>query len=186
MSGAARYTAADLEGLPPNIRSQIERHLDIENKQASQALKLDTRLPLARGPGRAVSCGTVPVRKEEAVGRMLVEWIDMIKLPNGLRPGLFFYHIPNGLARTAAMGGIFKAQGLRPGWPDYGLDLPVGRYHGFRLEIKADDGDKPTATQLEILARLESVGYKCAVAWGFDEGKLALERYWHELVDKSC
>ena len=92
--------------------------------------------------------------------------------------------IPNGLARTPVMGGIFKAQGLRPGWPDYGLDLPIGRYHGFRLEIKSDEGNKPTATQLKILARLESVGYKCAVAWGFDEAKQKLEEYWRELVDQ--
>lgn len=172
----ARYTADDLDHVPPAIRAQIERHLNLGDG--------DQVMPTSRGPAKAVSCRAAPARNEEGVGRMLVEWIDLLVFPNGLRPGLFFYHIPNGLARTATMGGIFKAQGLRPGWPDYGLDLPVGRYHGFRLEIKADNGKKPTAEQLEILARLESVGYKCGVAWGFDQGKKQLEDYWRELVDK--
>lgn len=155
-----------LNAMPENIRRQVRGHL-----QAGK--KLD-ELPDVIAKAKVK-------RPEEDTGRMLVEWIDLVVLSNGLRPGLFFYHVPNGLARNATEGGIFKAQGLRKGWPDYCLDLPVGRYHGFRLEIKAEHGAKPTAEQLEILARLESVGYKCGVAWGFDEAKRQLEQYWHGL-----
>lgn len=164
-------TAEDLERLKPGIREQVEGAL--EGKLSSG--EDPGLIPLPRAPVK---------RHEEQVGRQLVEWIDLLVFPNGLRPGLFFYHVPNGLARNATEGGIFKAQGLRAGWPDYCLDLPVGRYHGFRLEIKAALGPKPTADQLTILARLESVGYKCGVAWGFDDGKRQLEQYWHELVDR--
>ena len=167
-------TSEDLERLKPGIRKQVEGHLE-----GGPALPTVTE-SCAGIPGTLPT----PKRHEEQVGRQLVEWIDLVVLPNGLRPGLFFYHVPNGLARNATEGGIFKAQGLRKGWPDYCLDLPVGRYHGFRLEIKAENGPKPTAGQLEILARLESVGYKCGVAWGFDDGKQQLERYWHELVGR--
>lgn len=108
---------------------------------------------------------------------MLVQWIDFLVLPNGLRPGLFFAHNANGLARNKTEGGIFKAQGMRKGWPDYSLDLPLGDYHGLRLELKAENGAKPDAGQLAILERLESVGYKCCVAWGFDDAKGQIERY---------
>lgn len=164
-----------LSGMPASTRAQIERHLD----------RVDDIVDHLIGPPpNKVIRGPV-TRPEENAGRMLVEWIDLVVLPNGLRPGLFFYHVPNGLARNATEGGIFKAQGLRKGWPDYCLDLPVGRYHGFRLEIKAEHGAKPTAQQLEILARLESVGYKCGVAWGFDEAKRQLEQYWHGLLDSA-
>ncbi len=163
-----RITDQDqLDQLPANIRSQI----DLGHLEDSTPLGTKTRAQVNR--------------PEEDCGRMLTTWIDLVVLPNGLRPGLFFYHIPNGLARNATEGGIFKAQGLRAGWPDYGLDLPVGPYHGFRLEIKAEHGAKPTPKQLEILERLESVGYKCGVAWGFDDGKRQLEEYWHGLLDPT-
>jgi hypothetical protein len=157
MSRNLRITDAEqLEGMSPHVRRQLEHKFD----------------------GNTVPAPRKPVqRPEENAGRLLVEWIDLLVLPNGLRPGLFFYHVPNGLARNATEGGIFKAQGLRKGWPDYCLDLPLGRYHGLRLELKAPDGDKPSAEQLDILARLESVGFKCCVAWGFDDARRDLERY---------
>lgn len=109
---------------------------------------------------------------------MLVEWMDSMILPNGLRPGLFFAHVQNaGVAGGKVRGGIMKGQGVRKGHPDYILDLPLGRYHGFRLELKALDGSKPDQEQLDYLERLEAVGYKVAVAWGFDDAKRACEAY---------
>ncbi len=108
---------------------------------------------------------------------MLVEWIDLVVMPNGTRPGAYFYHVPNGGGRSKAEAGLFKAQGVRKGWPDYNLDLPMGRYHGLRGELKAENGAKPTPEQLDILARLESVGFKCCVWWGFDDARKGIEQY---------
>ncbi len=159
-----RYTSAEqIEGLRPNIRAQLERSL----KQCVCDCPADGPAE----PARKVN------RPEEDAGKMLVLWIDLVVMPNGRRPGEYFFHVPNGLARNATEGGIFKAQGLRKGWPDYCLDLPLGNYHGLRLELKAPNGAKPTDTQLDILARLESVGFKCCVAWGFDEAKEQIEHY---------
>lgn len=164
-----RITDKDqLKSVSPHVRDQLEDALDA----IDGALK--------PGEIKAALQGKPVTRKnrpEEDAGRLLVEWIDLLVLPNGLRPGLFFYHVPNGLARNATMGGIFKAQGLRKGWPDYGLDLPAGPYHGLRMELKEIDGNKPTKEQLDILARLETVGFKCCVAWGFDDGREQLDRY---------
>ena len=157
-----RITVDDLDGLKPSIRRQVEAMLEESH---------DRPVNCAPEKKRIVN------RPEEDAGRMLVQWIDLQVLPNGLKPGLFFYHVPNGLARTATEGGIFKAQGLRKGWPDYCLDLPLGGYHGMRLELKAENGSKPTSEQLDILARLESVGFKCGVAWGFDDAKRQFEQY---------
>jgi hypothetical protein len=108
---------------------------------------------------------------------MLVDWIDLVQLPDGTRPGLYFAHCPNGGARSRVEAAILKGQGVRRGWPDYTLYLPRGRYHGLVLELKAIDGDKPEQDQLKILQRLESQGYKTAVSWGFMEARRAIGEY---------
>ena len=165
-----RITHEDqIQGLPPNIRAQLARSL--------QACGCDPSTDTPAEPPRKIETRVKINRPEEDAGRMLVQWIDLVTMPNGLKPGLFFYHVPNGLARNATEGGTFKAQGLRKGWPDYCLDLPLGPYHGLRLELKAPNGAKPTQEQLDILTRLESVGFKCCVAWGFDEAKKQIEQY---------
>lgn len=163
-----RFTEEDLERLKPNIRQQVAPHLDAGTAHT----------PVNCAPARQASTNKAKAnRPEEDAGRLLVEWIDLVVLPNGLRPGLFFMHTPNGLARNATQGGIFKAQGLRKGWPDYSLDLPLGGYHGARLELKSKSGAKPSREQLDILARLESVGFKCFVAWGFEQAREQLSEY---------
>jgi hypothetical protein len=45
------------------------------------------------------------------------------------------------------------------------------------LELKAPDGAKPTAEQLNILARIERAGYAAAVAWGGREAADAIRKY---------
>lgn len=116
-------------------------------------------------------------RPEQEAGAALVKWIDLLRLPDGTRPGRYFAHTPNGGWRSAIEAKIFKGQGVRPGWPDYTLYLPRGLYHGLVLELKAENGAKPTSEQLDILGRLERAGYSCLVAWGFDEARAGIEKY---------
>ena len=47
----------------------------------------------------------------------------------------------------------------------------------MRLELKALEGDKPSREQLDILARLEAVGFKCYVAWGYDQAQADCDEY---------
>lgn len=157
----------DLEQLgefAPALRAQLEREL---------------------GPGAGGV--SLPRRRngqpEQEAGAQLVEWVDLLPvLANGIRPGELFYHVANaGVAGGKVRGGILQGQGVRAGWPDYGLDLPRGGYHGLRLELKAVDekgnGPKPTEQQLVTLRHLERVGYKAVVAWGFEEARHAIEQY---------
>lgn len=173
------------------MRAQVEKHLEVSDADPRCNMSLKLRQQIESHIGLAddevddedakikalAKTRNKMARPEEEAGKMLVEWIDLLVMANTLRPGLFFYHVPNGLARTATQGGLFKAQGLRKGWPDYCLDLPLGGYHGLRLELKSLNGSKPSPEQLEILARLESVGFKCAVAWGFDDARQQIEKY---------
>lgn len=155
----------DLSRVSPSVRRQIEEAIARPREDGSRVLE-----PLRRPRGRRE-------RPEQEAGRRLVDWIDGVELVAGLRPGLYFAHIPNGGARTATEGAILKGQGVRAGWPDYLLAIAIAPYHGMFLELKAEDGAKPTADQLEILARLEDAGFFVRVAWGFEQGRDALRKY---------
>jgi hypothetical protein len=158
--------ASGLAGCSPAVRKQLEDALgglEVMHKAMEEA-------GIER-PKRKQA------RPEQDAGAALVEWIQTVTLPNGLKPWDFFYHVPNGGFRSAIEAKIFYGQGVRAGWPDYGLDLPLGRFHGMRLELKGPEGDKPTTDQLDFLQRLEGVGYYCRVAWGFEEARDAFEHY---------
>lgn len=168
-----RFTHLDqLAACSPAVRAQLEKHFagaapDPATATATQVAEHQARAAVKQKVGRP----------EQEAGALLVKWIDLVVLPNGLKPGQFFYHVANGGGRSAVEAGILKGQGVRAGWPDYCLDLPAGKYHGLRLELKAEDGSKPPDHQLEILARLEAVGFKVCVAWGFEEARQNVEQY---------
>ena len=157
---------SQLNELGAHVRRQVEPYREIIEGATEDALA-----HVARRSG-AVR------RPEQDAGARLVQWVDSLELANGIRPGEYFAHVANeGVLNGRTRGGILQGQGVRKGWPDYILDLPLGGYHGFRLELKAENAGKPSPDQLEILARLEAVGYRCAVAWGFDDAKNAVASY---------
>lgn len=166
--------AEQLAQCSPAVRAQLEKHFAAAPSEIGTHIDQAVAQVVARDKVKP-KMG----RPEQEAGALLIEWIDLVALPNGLRPGEFFYHVANGGGRSKAEAGILKGQGVRPGWPDYCLDLPAGPHHGLRLELKAEDAAKPPDHQLKILARLESVGFKCCVAWGFEEAR----RYVTEYLD---
>lgn len=167
-----RFTdPAHLAGLPAAIRAQIEREMP-DNPDAA-------RIARDAVPGGK----TRRERPEQEAGRMLVQWADatLLRIP-GRRSAIytigdFLAHTPNGGARSAIEAAIFAGQGVRKGWPDYTLYVPIGRFYGLVGELKADDGKKPDAEQLDILSRLEAMGYKACVWWGFDDAREQIQNY---------
>lgn len=151
----------DLDTLSPHVRRQVERAIG-ESRELHET------------PQRRSGALRQP---EQAEGAAVVRWIDAVELPDGLRPGLYFAHVPNGGARTPTEGAILKGQGVRAGWPDYVLDLPLGGYHGWRGELKAPEAGKPDAEQLEVLGRLESMGYRICIAWSAGEMIASIKAY---------
>lgn len=83
-----------------------------------------------------------------------------------LHPSALFAHIPNGGARTKAEGGIFKAMGVRAGWPDYQILWAGGRL-GF-IELKSDDGAL-APVQIEMHGLLKRLGFPVAVCRSVEE-----------------
>lgn len=95
---------------------------------------------------------------------ILLHWLDLY------RPDLYelCYAVPNGGMRTAAVAGQMKATGQKSGYPDLGLDLARGRYHGLRIELKRSDGTgKASVSQKQWQHRLEHAGYCYALCHGY-------------------
>lgn len=80
----------------------------------------------------------------------------------------WFYAIPNGGERNAAVAGRLKAEGVKSGVSD--TCLPVSRkgYHGLYIEMKKPGaGKKESANQKEFGAFLADQGYlyRCCDHW---------------------
>jgi hypothetical protein len=85
---------------------------------------------------------------------------------------VWFCHIPNGGARTAIAGALFKALGVRPGAPDL---LIVRGGQPLFLELKAP-GRKPSPAQLECHEALRRAGAVVEVAADIDVARAFLDR----------
>jgi len=88
-------------------------------------------------------------------------------------PGLVWTHPPNGGARSAIEGALFKAMGARAGTSDF-LLWHAGQ--SFALELKAEGG-KATPEQTRFLADAELAGVKTCVAEGLDAAVRQLEAW---------
>ncbi len=125
------------------------------------------------------------------------KWLESIPVRSG--PPMewqtlqdFSYMVPNGtnLAGTGKRRGIqmanLKAQGLRTGVSDLVIAYPVYGYHGAYIEMKRvrEAYAGPAAIraavrpeQITWLARMRSVGYWVAVAYGAEEFKGCVGKY---------
>lgn len=99
----------------------------------------------------------------------LVRWWSVACRQYGL-PAFALYHIPNEGSGSAIRGRHLREQGVRSGCPDLSLDVPRGKYHGLRIEMKRKGG-RVSAAQLEFLSWLEGQGYRTGVCFGWTEAK---------------
>lgn len=123
----------------------------------------------------------------------LVAWAGFQRIPEGTL-GEFLLMIPNeGLLsflpegpRRHAYWAKLKSLGFRKGASDLFLSLPRGRFHGLYLENKRHRRYFGTVNaqvaavsedQAAFQERMALVGYAAKVAYGFDEGKVALQEY---------
>lgn len=85
--------------------------------------------------------------------------------------------VPNGGKRYKKTAWRMKAEGQKPGYMDLLLDAARGVYHGFRCEVKTDEG-KPSDSQLEYAAKLRKQGYCVVFAYGYDAVMRSILEYW--------
>ncbi|KAF1711078.1 nuclease [Pseudoxanthomonas kalamensis DSM 18571] len=92
-------------------------------------------------------------------------------------PDLRWLHaVPNGGLRNKRVAAQLKAEGVRPGVPDYLLPVPRGPFVGLALELKRLHGGRVSREQHEWLAHLTSAGWATAVCHGW-------EAAWASVVD---
>jgi len=88
-------------------------------------------------------------------------------------PAVRIFAIPSGGHRHIAVAAKLKATGVVPGIPD--LFIPEWKVW---VEMKRVKGGRLSPHQKDWIAYLESVGYNCIVANGFEEA-VAQVSLWH-------
>lgn len=88
----------------------------------------------------------------------------------------FLFHIPN--ESVGGQGWLIRNRqlGVKAGVPDLFYPVPVGGYHGLFIEMKARNG-RLRPEQKRWIQTLETFGYRCVVAHGWEEARKELERY---------
>lgn len=115
----------------------------------------------------------------------LFAWADLAK---ATMPELaMLAAVPNGGLRHKAVAGRLKREGVKAGYPDVLLDVARRPWHGLRIEMKAADRGSLSAHQRDWIARLSAQGYLALVCHGWDEARVAVERYlalpkWAEIA----
>jgi hypothetical protein len=107
--------------------------------------------------------------------KALIEWAKYQRF-NGTPIRDDLHCIPNGGQRHPAVAAKMKAEGVTAGIPDLMLTIPVAPYHGLFIELKARGG-RLTEKQREHIERLRERGYHAVCCVGFDEARIAIERY---------
>ena len=89
------------------------------------------------------------------------------------------FAIPNGGIRDSHTAGNLKMEGVRKGVPDLFFAFPTAHYHGLFIEMKYGKG-RLSPEQKEMIEKLSSHGYRCAVCYGAEEALIALVNYVEE------
>lgn len=127
-------------------------------------------------------------RSEHDEQRELFAWAEIAK---GRWPELaLMFAIPNFSGRLGKVPPVaairqaqkLKAEGRKPGVPDVLLPVARGGYHGLFVEMKRANGVPSDVSdeQREWLEVLGANGYRCAVAFGFQEGRAAILDYLNQ------
>lgn len=114
-----------------------------------------------------------PVPSEHAEQVLVVDYVR-VKYPSAFP---FLFAVPNGAYKSHVSARRFKAEGLSPGYPDLAIDLPVGDFHGLRIEMKRSRGAATSPEQLAWIARLRSVGYAAHICRGATEAINVIDAY---------
>lgn len=91
------------------------------------------------------------------------------------------YAVPNAGKRSPAVAGMMKAEGLKKGFPDTGLPVARGGYHGLFIEYKVGKR-RPSPEQKQWLQDLADQGFHAVICRSFDEATSLIADYMLGLV----
>lgn len=92
------------------------------------------------------------------------------------------YAIPNGGKRSISTAARLKATGVKAGFPDIGLAVARGGFHGLFIEMKKPKSDKyqkgsTRAKQTDWHANLRTCGYYVEVCYGWIDAIATVHAY---------
>jgi len=103
-----------------------------------------------------------------------------VGLLRSIHPGVLFFAVPNGGARSKRVAVKLKAEGVLAGVSDLFVSEPRGEFHGLYLEMKRTVGGSTSAKQRWFLKRAAARGYKTVVC---DKGSLAALRVVEDYLE---
>lgn len=105
----------------------------------------------------------------------LITWWHLAHHHYGV-PEQLLFAVPNGGMRSIKTAARLKTEGVRAGVPDLMLACPKNGKNGLFMEMKQGKG-RLSLNQKAMLALLEAQGYATAVPYGFEQAKIAIEKY---------
>jgi hypothetical protein len=125
--------------------------------------------------GRRRKVATLPCPTEHQEQCALFAWsrLHVAKYPDLA----WLYAVPNGARTSMSTAKKLKAEGLRKGYPDIGLDVARGGYHGLRIELKRLRKSETSKEQRMWHDRLGQQGYYVVNAKGWQVAAAALTDY---------
>jgi hypothetical protein len=145
--------------------------------QAQALRQLHTSVPAAAVEVKAAVPSLKPqIRRESQEQQLVIKWFNVVHRTLGIADERLLHAIPNGGWRREHEAKILIGEGVRPGYPDLGLDVACGDYHGLRIEMKSEKG-VVSASQNVFHALLTAEGFKVAVCYGFEEVRREIEAY---------
>lgn len=117
--------------------------------------------------------GLDPLEHSEAVDLMKV-----VRLHENRYPELaMLAHVANEGTGSKARGARLKAEGVKPGYPDYLLDVGRQGFHGLRIELKPRTGGTVSAEQKGWHLALREEGFRVEVCRGWEAAWAVLRDY---------
>jgi len=116
-----------------------------------------------------------PTPTEHQIQVAFIQWCHLAepKYP-GLRLG---FAIPNGGYRHKVTAAKLKAEGVRPGVPDWMCPSSNGRFRGMAIEFKRKGGHI-TPPQREYIDLLRDAGWFVELCYSTEEAIKMVERYF--------
>lgn len=131
--------------------------------------------------GGVATLTKLPAPLEHHEQTLFFQWLDYVFVSgNGLvREPLraHVYAVPNAGKRSYQTADEMRAEGMTAGTPDISVDVPSGKFHGLRLEMKRLGAKPPTKAQVEQMENRRRMGYEALLVQGFSAARQATVRY---------
>lgn len=83
----------------------------------------------------------------------------------------------SGSGGSKIYGSHLNSLGRKKGVPDWFVMVPSGKFYGLILELKKCNSGSVSKEQTLFMVKLEEMGYRCVIAFGFAAALKAIDDY---------